>query len=162
VVPALLAQYPLASFPSPSLALGALGTDAIFDCNARFAEQKLSQFVPTFGYEFNDQNAPQRFLPPVSFSYGAAHASEIQYLFTLPVTVPAPGLDAAQEQLSRAMISYWTTFARAGQPNSFRTPFWPRFQVATDTVQSLAAPRPQAETDFAADHRCAFWDALRR
>jgi para-nitrobenzyl esterase len=162
VVPAFVAQYPLASFPSPSLALGALGTDGIFDCNARFVEQKLSQFVPTYGYEFNDQNAPQRFLPPVSFSYGAAHASEIQYLFTLPVTVPAPGLDAAQQQLSKAMISYWTHFARTGQPNGSGNPFWSRFQVAADTVQSLATPRPQAESGFAADHRCAFWDSLRR
>jgi para-nitrobenzyl esterase len=156
-----VAQYPLASFPSPSLALGALGTDGIFDCNARFAEQKLSQFVPTYGYEFNDQNAPERFLPPVSFSYGAAHASEIQYLFTLPVTVPAPGLDDAQQQLSKTMISYWTSFARTGQPNSRGTPNWPRFQAASDTVQSLATPQTQPETTFAADHHCTFWDSLR-
>jgi para-nitrobenzyl esterase len=162
VAPLFVAQYPLASFPSPSLALGALGTDGIFNCNARFAEQKLSQFVPTYGYEFNDQSAPQRFLPPVSFSYGAAHASEIQYLFTLPVTVPAPGLDDAQQQLSKAMIAYWTNFARTGQPNGRGTPNWSRFQAASDTVQSLATPRPQAETTFATDHHCAFWDSLRQ
>src|SRR5204863_6786409 len=54
VVPLFVAQYPLASFSSPNLALSALGTDGIFDCNARFAAQKLSQFVPTFVYEFND------------------------------------------------------------------------------------------------------------
>jgi hypothetical protein len=40
---------------------------------------------PTFAYEFNDGNAPENFLPPVSFPYGAAHASEIQYLFAVPV-----------------------------------------------------------------------------
>src|SRR5262249_9449976 len=160
VVPLFVAQYPLASFPSPSLALSALGTDAIFDCNARFVDQKVSQFVPTFAYEFSDPNAPERFLPPVSFSYGAAHASEIQYLFTLPVTVPAPALDAAQQQLSEAMISYWTTFARTGQPSSFQAPFWARFSTANDSMQSLVTPRPQPETTFAADHRCAFWDSL--
>jgi para-nitrobenzyl esterase len=161
-VPLFVAQYPLAAFPSPSLALSALGTDGIFDCNARFASQKLSQFVPTFAYEFADPNAPQRFLPPVSFPYGAAHASEIQYLFTLPVTVPSAGLDAAQQRLSEAMISYWTTFARTGQPSSFRTPLWQRYEAATDTAQSLAPPRPVPTAGFAADHRCAFWDSLRR
>jgi hypothetical protein len=29
-------------------------------------------------------------------------------------------------------------------------------------VQSLVPSTPSAETSFAADHRCAFWDALRR
>jgi para-nitrobenzyl esterase len=162
IVPLFTAQYPLASFPTPGLALSALGSDGIFDCNARFAAQKLSQFVPTFVYEFNDANAPERFLPPVSFPYAAAHASEIQYLFSLPVTVPAPALDAQQQQLSKAMIGYWTTFARTGQPSSSHTPLWSPFQTASDTVQSLVPTTPRPATGFAADHRCAFWDSLRR
>jgi para-nitrobenzyl esterase len=162
LVPLFEAQYPLANFPSPDLAVSALGTDAIFDCNARFTAQKLSQFVPTFAYEFNDEAAPQRFLPPVSFPYGAAHASEIQYLFTLPVTVPAPAFDASQQQLSDAMIDYWTSFARTGQPSSLATPPWTPFAIASDTMQSLVPATPRPETGFAADHQCAFWDALRR
>jgi len=35
--------------------------------------------------------------------YAAAHASELQYLFALPVTVPLPPLNPQQLQLSRAM-----------------------------------------------------------
>ncbi|HEX7839140.1 MAG TPA: carboxylesterase family protein [Kofleriaceae bacterium] len=162
VVPLFVAQYPLASFPTPDLALSALGSDGIFDCNARFVEQKLSQFTPTFAYEFNDPNAPQRFLPPVTFPYAAAHASEIQYVFDLPVTVPAPGLDATQQKLADAMVSYWTTFARTGQPSSPGAPAWAPFQAATDNMLALVPPAPQPETGFAADHRCAFWDSLRR
>jgi para-nitrobenzyl esterase len=162
VVPLFVAQYPLASYPSPALALSALGTDGIFDCNARFVEQKVSQFVPTFAYEFSDPDAPQRFLPPVSFPYAAAHASEIQYLFNLPVTIPAPALDADQQKLAAAMISYWTTFARTGQPSSRATPPFAAFSPATDTMQSLVPPQPRPETGFAVDHHCAFWDSLRR
>lgn len=162
VVPLFVAQYPLASFATPDLALSALGSDGIFDCNARFAEQKLSQFVPTFAYEFNDPNAPQRFLPPVAFPYAAAHASEIQYVFDLPVTVPAPGFDATQQKLADAMVSYWTTFARTGQPSSPGAPAWAPFQAAADNMLALVPPAPQPETGFAADHRCAFWDSLRR
>lgn len=160
-VPVFVAQYPLASFESPSIALSALETDAIFDCNARFVEQKVSQFVPTFAYEFNDPDAPERFLPPVSFPYGAAHASEIQYVFDLPVTIPTPGLDADQQKLAAAMVSYWTTFARTGQPSSSAAPAWAAFQTATDNTQALVPPSPQADTGFAADHHCAFWDSLR-
>jgi para-nitrobenzyl esterase len=162
IVPLFVAQYPLASYPTPDLALSALGTDGIFTCNARFAIQLLSRFVPTFGYEFNDPNAPQRSLPPVAFPYASAHASEIQYLFTLPVTVPAPALDAAQQQLSHAMIDYWTSFARTGQPSSHSTPAWAAYRADLDTLQALVPATPVPETGFAADHRCAFWDSLRQ
>ncbi|HMG24949.1 MAG TPA: carboxylesterase family protein, partial [Kofleriaceae bacterium] len=137
-------------------------TDGIFDCNSRFAAQKLSQFVPTFSYEFDDPNAPQRFLPPVSFPYASAHASEIQYVFDLPITVPAPGLDANQQKLAAAMVSYWTTFARTGQPSSSAAPAWTAFQTATDNSQSLSPPQPHTQTTFSATHHCAFWDSLRQ
>jgi para-nitrobenzyl esterase len=149
--------YPLAAFPSPDLALSALGTDAIFACNSRKAARLLSQHVPTFAYEFNDENAPQRFLPPVSFPYGAAHASEIQYLFDLRATVPAPALGADQERLSQAMAAYWTSFARSANPNGAGAPPWPAYQNATDEMISLVPPDPAVETGFAADHKCALW-----
>jgi hypothetical protein len=49
--------------------------------------------VPTYAYEFNDQNAPERYLSPVGFPYGAAYESEVQYLFSLQNT-PFPGVPA--------------------------------------------------------------------
>ena len=156
----IAANYPLSAFPSPSAALGAVGTDAIFACPALTIDQSVSRFVPTFGYEFNDENAPENFLPPVSFPYGAAHASEIQYLMDLP-TAAFPGtLSVPQQQLATIMKGYWTNFAERGFPSLFGTPFWPRFSNLTQTMQSLAPPAPQAETDFASVHHCAFWTAL--
>jgi len=71
----IAAQYPLTAYSSPSVALGAVGTDAIFACPALSIDESVSRFVPTFAYEFNDENAPENFLPPVSFPYGAAHAT---------------------------------------------------------------------------------------
>ena len=153
-------KYPLAAFPSPSVALGAVGTDAIFACPALTIDQSVSHFVPTFAYEFSDENAPQNFLPPVSFPYGAAHASEIQYLMGLP-TAAFPGmLSAQQQQLAATMKEYWTNFAKRGFPFSFSTPFWPLFNNLTRKMQSLAPPAPQTETNFATTHNCAFWTAL--
>src|SRR6185437_14844355 len=114
--PALLAEYPLANYPSPDAAIAAFGTDLTFACPARTANLSLSRFVRTFAYEFNDENAPQNFLPPISIPYGAAHASEIQYLFTLPQSIT---LAPTQQRLSETMIEYWTQFARTGDPNTF-------------------------------------------
>jgi para-nitrobenzyl esterase len=160
VAAVIAAVYPLSAYPSPSAAIGAVGTDAIFACPALTIDQSVSRYVPTFGYEFNDENAPENFLPPVSFPYGAAHATELQYLFSLP-TAAFPGtLTAQQQQLASIMKGYWTHFAKRGLPSSFSTPFWPRFNDLTQKVQSLVPPVPQTETDFASAHNCAFWAAL--
>jgi len=153
-------EYPLATFPSADLAFGAAGTDVVFACPALSADLSMSQFVPLSTYEFNDENAPEDFLPPVSFPYGAAHASELQYLFNLPITVPRPPLNSQQLQLSSAMQHYWTNFAKFGTPNGSGVPPWLEFSPVALNFQSLIPPSPVEETNFAAAHKCAFWAAL--
>jgi para-nitrobenzyl esterase len=151
--------YPLSAFASPSVALGAVGTDAIFACNALTVDQSVSKFVPTYSYEFNDENAPEDFLPPVGFPYGAAHASEIQYVFNTATAPVAGGLSAQQLALAGTMQRYWTDFAARSVPSTFGTPFWPRFTSRTALTQSFVPPTPGVETTFAAEHNCAFWNA---
>ena len=158
--PLVAAQYFLASFPSADIAFATAGTDVVFACPALGADLSMSQLVSLSTYEFNDENAPQDFLPPVSFPYAAAHASELQYLFALPVTVPRPPLNAQQLQLSRAMQHYWTNFAKFGNPNGPGVPVWQEFNPQVGNFQSLIPPSPVQETDFAASHHCAFWAAL--
>jgi len=151
--------YPLASYPSPSVALGAIGTDAVFACNARVSARSLSAYVPTFQYEFNDPNAPMLyFAPPISFPTGAYHASELAYLFDLSQTpVPPPPFTPGQQQLSAAMVGYWAQFARTGDPNSADAPNWPQYGAASDLFQSLRPPTPATSAGFSADHKCAIW-----
>jgi para-nitrobenzyl esterase len=153
-------EYPLSAFASPSVALGSVGTDAIFACPALTIDQSVSRYVPTFAYEFNDENAPENFLPPVSFPYGAPHASEIQYLMDLPTAVFPGTLSTQQQQLAVTMKGYWTNFAKRGFPSSAGTPFWPLFNSLSEKMESLAPPTPQTENDFADTHHCAFWTAL--
>jgi para-nitrobenzyl esterase len=146
-------EYPLSSYSSPALALGAVGTDAIFACPALTAEKGLSKYTPTYAYEFNDENAPNRSLPSAGagFPYGAAHTLELQYLFGLdnnPGTLSGP-----QQQLAQVMKQDWTNFAKASVPASG----WPRFTASDQRALSLVPPRPQLETDYAAEHHCSFW-----
>jgi len=156
---AVMAQYPLSEYGTVILALSAIGTDAVFACPARRTAQSLSQHTPTYQYEFNDQNAPQLFVPQGSFPYGAYHASEVQYLFDVPDQQNAPDLNAAQQQLASAMVGYWTRFAQAGDPNGGGLPQWPAYTSASDQFMSLEPPTPVAKGGFAADHKCGFWDA---
>jgi para-nitrobenzyl esterase len=156
----IVALYPPGSTTlSTELALGSLGTDAIFACPARFASELTSRFVPTFAYEFADENAPQDFLPFAGFPYGAAHASELQYLFDLRKAFPTTPFTADQQQLADTMVQYWTAFAGNGDPNQTGTPNWLAFSIAGRDMQSLVPPTPQNEVNFASEHKCAFWDA---
>ncbi|HEX8156201.1 MAG TPA: carboxylesterase family protein, partial [Solirubrobacteraceae bacterium] len=150
-------QYPLSAYPSPALAFSAVGTDAIFACPALTLDQLASKFVPTFAYEFSDASAPQRFLPPVSFPYGAAHASEIQYLFDLPTAAIPVTFTPQQQRLATSMKDYWADFAERGFPSSRGQPRWPRFYSRSQQMLSLVPPRPQVQKGFAAEHHCAFW-----
>jgi para-nitrobenzyl esterase len=150
-------EYPLSAYPSPAAALGAVGTDALFACPALQLDTLASKFVPTFAYEFIDDNAPQRYLPPVSFPYGAAHASELQYLFDLPTAPIAGALTAEQQRLAAGMRHYWAHFAARGFPSSAGEPLWPGFNSHSQRILALVPPQPQVETDFAAAHHCAFW-----
>jgi para-nitrobenzyl esterase len=146
--------YPLSAYGGdPSVALGALGTDPAFACPARTAVRAVSQFAPAFQYEFADEDAPA-VLPPVGFPQGAAHATELQYLF--PNVARGP-LSPAQQQLSAAMIGYWTRFARTGDPNSDGAPAWPLYSAASDRFLSLVPPVPAAAGGFAVEHNCAIW-----
>jgi para-nitrobenzyl esterase len=165
--PLVASHYPVpAQFPSFDQGAGRAGTDANFACTARFADQLASSFVSTFAFEFSDENAPQNFLPPVSFTYGASHASELQYIF--PTANPSgyglnlaqTPLDASQQKLSDRMVGYWTEFARSGDPNGSGQPHWPRFHRDRQVTLSLVPPNPATETNFATVHQCDFWDGL--
>jgi para-nitrobenzyl esterase len=158
----IAAQYPLSAYASPPIAFSALDTDQNFACPALQVDKWTSRFVPTFAYEFNDENAPERFLDPDSFDFGAAHESELQYLFGLPnpPTPYAGVLTAAQQQLASAMRHDWTSFAATGAPGSPGQPAWPAFSSQSQRMLSLVPPQPTVETDFAAVHHCAFWSSV--
>jgi para-nitrobenzyl esterase len=162
--PLLASRYPVDDYPTPAEALSALGTDAAFACNALAADRRLSKWVPTYAYEFDDRNAPMLYLPPVSFPYGAAHAAEIQYLFDTPAAFPQ-ALDPDQQRLSATMARYWTKFARTGKPSARGAIRWPRYYASEFNearMVSLNAPSPTTKSagTFRTYHQCQFWDPL--
>ena len=57
---AIAAQYPPAAYPSAAVAFSTLVGDASFACPALQLDSLTAKRVPTFGYEFNDDAAPQR------------------------------------------------------------------------------------------------------
>ena len=148
---------PAAYNGNPGLAEASAGTDAIFSCPMLRAAQALSAGGPVYSYEFSDPKAPQIFLPPVpDFEYAAAHASEIQYLFTLPKST----LSTDQKALSDQMVKYWTNFAKTGDPNGTGLPTWPVYTTAGNGILTLApgAGGTVVTMKFGDEHKCDLVD----
>lgn len=165
LAPSIEAEYPLPIAPPTNeteLLLSAAGTDGIFVCPARRAETSLSKYVTVWAYEFADENAPPPVSPPypaVDFPLGAYHSADVQYLFDKGTIVTG----SPQQSLSEAMISYWTEFAKKGNPNSTTQPHWAPYKAKNEGRQYFSNSTPTVESgpDFNTFHMCSFyWDTL--
>ena len=177
-------QYPIVNYltdgaaAAPGEAVAAIVTDSLFACTARTADQLLSKYVPVWAYEFKDTNAPELFNLPTVFPYGAAHASELQFIFDpnaffpnvdYPVPTDPFPLSPDEQHLSREMVRYWTNFVATldpdqsgavgsgGQPDG---DFWQGYDSTSDDVQALTTPHSHLEFGFGAEHQCGFWEKL--
>lgn len=147
------AQYPLENYPEPFDALSAAFSDGFFNCPTRWQLQALSSHVPAWAYQFDYAGAP--FLIPWA-ELGAFHAAEIQFVFKHPMRLIGPGFTADEAKLADRMMSYWTRFARAGDPNGDGL-HWPRYDGRDRTMrfdlQDQVATGVRAEA-------CRFWEEL--
>lgn len=92
----------------------------------------------TFYYRFAHSPAGQD---------GATHGAEMAYVFDHLDLYDAPWT-ASDRRLAEIMISYWTNFARTGDPNGEGLPNWPAFESSSqralliddDNVRSAAIP----------------------
>ena len=157
---AIANEYPLSAYPNPVAAFSLLVSDASFACPALQVDRWTAvRGVPTYAYQFNDDNAPLNILPPDKQHLGlSTHGTELPYLFDQP-NAPFPvtrTLTPDQQALAASMRTDWASFARTGNPSSRALP-WPSFNGTR--VLSLAPLQSQVTTDFAAAHHCSFWAA---
>jgi para-nitrobenzyl esterase len=80
--------------------------------------------------------------------WGAAHGAEISYVFgNFSKQMPATDAD---KKVSDELSTYWTNFAKTGDPNGGNLPNWPAFTDANQQVMNLndpshAIPVPHAD-----------------
>ncbi len=95
---------------------------------------------PIYRYSFDrkipvpaDNKANGR--PATSQDIGARHAGEIEYVFgTLDLSLPKVPWEPADRKLSDLMTTYWSNFAKTGDPNGPGLPEWPKYQWDTRRV----------------------------
>jgi para-nitrobenzyl esterase len=71
---------------------------------------------------------------------GAAHASEIPFVFDQfpgPLRLLATAED---RQMAETVSAYWVQFAKTGNPNRAGLPEWPAYAASTDRLLELGAP----------------------
>ena len=116
---AIAAEYPLDAYPSPDVAFSTLVSDANFACPALQVDRWTSERVPTFAYQFNDDNAPERFapLPPTRRTHPSSSTSS---------TSPTRRSPARSTPTSRRSPPACARRGRASQPTAtHRHHRWP-------------------------------------
>jgi para-nitrobenzyl esterase len=156
----VLTTYPVADYSTPDEAYAALLGDSAIACQSRSLTRQLTTAgVPVYAYHFVDPNppSPMPFIPAV---VGPTHGSEVIYVFqdSVPLVEPAQ-LTTAQKKLSDKMISYWTNFARSGDPNGGWTPDWAEYSNKKDAFLDLSSEAHgiKKTTTYKDDHFCGFW-----
>ena len=164
LVPVVAPLYPASAYPSLDLAFATLFTDATFSCSALSFDQLLSLRVPTYAYEFADENAARLSLPTDPLlPFGATHGSELPFLWAnlIGTGIPAgASLTTAEQQLAVEMLAAWTNFAKSGDPNGPGVTSWPRFEAGVGAIHELVPPTPYSNSGFIADHKCGVWEPL--
>jgi len=109
-----------------------------------------------FRYEFDD--APPAAKDSTAPSRGAYHAADIEFVFEALASKNLPWR-AEDEKLSDLISSYWTNFARTGDPNGPGLPHWPVYSSqGSYEVMHLSASSHSAPDEHRA--RYEFLDAL--
>jgi para-nitrobenzyl esterase len=111
-------------------------TDWVWGEPARMtARAFVAKRAPTYMYQFGYVPVAMRQRAP----YGAGHGAEVSFVFnTLNARWGATAEAAPDEkELARIMNTYWTNFAKTGNPNGVGLPVWPLYNTQKEEMLDI-------------------------
>jgi para-nitrobenzyl esterase len=129
---ALIKAYPVGTTTVPKTARD-LARDAAFGWHTWSWARLQSRTGKSKVYYYYFDQHPDFPDGSPRFGYGSPHAQEVSFVFQHPHpnSENATGTD---KQISEAMATYWTNFAKYGTPNGKDVPEWPAFSDANPVV----------------------------
>jgi para-nitrobenzyl esterase len=149
--------YPIAEYDGYLGANVALFTDAVYSCPMRALA--LTSSGPVWRYLYSHVYENNEFLA----SLGAAHFLDDPIMWNDSsllegFSVGDYQFSPAEESLSATMTTYWTNFARTGNPNGSGLPEWPQFSDAAP--QTLEFDGSMELLDGWRTEQCSFLDTV--
>jgi para-nitrobenzyl esterase len=93
---------------------------------AAFTAKKIPAYVYLFSYVSPSMQQMMR--------YGASHASEIPYVFNNLRSRNGATIPAKDYEVAKMMNSYWTNFAKTGDPNGKGLQKWPVYNAEKNEI----------------------------
>lgn len=135
----LLKAYPVGDTSVPKTARD-LARDAAFGWHTwSWARLQAKTGKSEVYYYYFDQH-PDYPKDSPQYGYGSPHGQDVAYVF-MHLDSLNPQTTKSDLEISEAMGTYWTNFARYGHPNGEGVPEWPAFSDASPVVMYLG-PTP--------------------
>lgn len=134
---AILKAYPATSDAEAIESAAALASDTFIGYSTwKWIQVHAVTGAPVYRFSF-DRTMPiapgtmVNGIAATSADIGARHAGEIEYVFGTLDSVPKVTWAGEDRTLSDRMMSYWSNFARTGNPNGQGLPQWPAYNAVT-------------------------------
>lgn len=116
--------------------LAYVNTDKVWAEPARFTANAFSAkgghaYIYLFSYV---PESMQQFM-----RYGAAHASEIGYVFNTLRSRNGTAIPEKDKEVAKMMNTYWANFAKTGNPNGSGLPIWPLYNPKKNEIIEFQA-----------------------
>jgi para-nitrobenzyl esterase len=145
----LLKAYPVGADTVPKTARD-LARDAAFGWHTWIWARLQSKMGKSKAYYYYFDQHPEYPADSPQADRGSPHGQDVAYVFG-HLNASSPRTTKTDLDISEAMMTYWTNFAKYGHPNGEGVPEWPAFSDANPVVMHFAqtphtGPVPSAES----------------